>query len=591
MANPKIGAGGKYPDYPHIPHLSHRQSGHPRYFAAMLTVLLIGGYGTFGQRIVTRLASETGLHITIAGRNLSKAAQLCTEFEGAAITLSPLKFDRTQPISAQLDSQFDIIIDASGPFQNYVDEAVADYCIASGIAYFDLSDDRAFCARVMSKTSETPVVTGLSTYPVLTTVAAKAATEHFSVITKIEAGISPAPSTDMGRSVVGAVASKAGEPMRALEHGALKTVSAMTRTRHLRIAPPGGPIIGSVLFSRADTPETDALPRLFPKINDIWCGAGPRPRALHWLFILMAKFRAAKLLPNLGRFASLMHRVQNALPARDDRGGMCVYIHGEDMSGAPLTRSWHLVARGDSGPFIPALPAVILIQKALRDEVLPSGPHYGSDLLDLEDFENSFEELSITHGFRGASARDDSLYRHILGSAYDKLPTPLQELHDIGKGKTFSGTANITRGRNPLANIVANIFGFPKAGNNVPVTVSLTRHGNAEHWVRHFNGKRMFSSQEAGKGQDAFQIIERFGPVSARLNMLACDDGRLWLIPTAFRIFGIPMPKFLFPRGDMFENVKDGQFMFHVDIVAPFLGRLVKYEGNLTQIKTPPQNI
>lgn len=555
----------------------------------MLTVLLIGGYGTFGRRIVTRLAAESGLHIVIAGRNLSKAEAICAELNDQAIMLSALIFDRTKPIAPQVTQHFDLIIDASGPFQNYTDEAVADYCIAHNIAYFDLSDDREFCAKIMTKTSGAPIVTGLSTYPVLTAAAAKASADSFSEITEIEAGISPAPATDMGRSVVGAVASKAGQPMRALEGGAVKTVSAMIQTRKLEMATPGAPILGRVLFSRADTPETDALPRLFPELADIWCGAGPRPAWLHRLFIVMARLRAMKLLPNLDRFGGLMHRVQNALPARDDRGAMCVYIHGKDHNSAPHTRSWHLIARGASGPHIPALPAIILIKRLLRGEALPAGAHFASDLLELSDFDDSFSDLGIVHGLRCPMPRAASLYRHALGPSYEDLPAPIQALHDIGQGKTFTGHADITRGTNILTNIIANIFRFPKGGEDVPVTVSLTRHADVEHWVRHFGGKKMFSTQEAGKGKDAYQIIERFGPVSARLNV-TLSEGRLNLTPTAFRIFGIPLPKFTFPRGDMFEYVKDGKFMFHVDIVAPFIGRLVKYEGNLEHIKTPPQN-
>ena len=556
----------------------------------MLTILLIGGYGTFGQRIVTRLASEADLHIIIAGRNIAKANTLCETFNSENITLSPLAFDRENPISPQVKQQPDIIIDASGPFQNYTNETVAEYCIANEITYFDLSDDRDFCAKIMAKTSRAPLVTGLSTYPVLTAAAAKVSAVHFDKITKIEAGISPAPATDMGRSVVGAIAAKAGEPIVVMQDGNLATVAAMTQIKSLRLAVPGATIIGEILFSRADTPETDALPRLFPNLTDIWCGAGPRPRWLHQMFIWMAKLRALKLLPNLGRFTGLMHRVQNALPARDNRGGMCVYIHGTDHNNAPLTRDWHLIAQGENGPYIPALPAVLLIQKILRGETLPAGPHYGRDLLTLSDFQQSFAELGISHGFRGPVASDASLYHAVLGPAYDELPYAIQQLHDIGEGKTFQGKAAITRGRNVITNITANIFGFPKAGEDIPVTVNLTRKGGVEHWTRHFGGRRMFSTQEAGTGRDEDHIIERFGPVAVKLEVIV-EASRLYLVPKAMTFFGVPLPKFLLPHGETYEKQHAGIFHFHVDIIAPIIGRLVKYEGHLEQLKTPPQNV
>lgn len=99
----------------------------------------------------------------------------------------------------------------------------------------------------------------------------------------------------------------------------------------------------------------------------------------------------------------------------------------------------------------------------------------------------------------------------------------------------------------------------------------------------------MFSTQEAGRGQDEFQILERFGPVAVRLQVTLTDQRRLVLTPTAFRVFGVPLPKFMFPRGLTYEHQTDGRFNFHVDIIAPIIGRLVKYEGHLTQTKTPPK--
>lgn len=42
-----------------------------------MKVLIIGGYGTFGGRLVDLLADESRLEITLAGRNLKAAEQFC----------------------------------------------------------------------------------------------------------------------------------------------------------------------------------------------------------------------------------------------------------------------------------------------------------------------------------------------------------------------------------------------------------------------------------------------------------------------------------------------------------------------------------
>ena len=42
-----------------------------------LNVLIVGGYGTFGGRIVELLESESRLTLTVAGRSLEKARAFC----------------------------------------------------------------------------------------------------------------------------------------------------------------------------------------------------------------------------------------------------------------------------------------------------------------------------------------------------------------------------------------------------------------------------------------------------------------------------------------------------------------------------------
>jgi len=57
------------------------------------------------------------------------------------------------------------------------------------------------------------------------------------------------------------------------------------------------------------------------------------------------------------------------------------------------------------------------------------------------------------------------------------------------------------------------------------------------------------------------------------------EDGKQILKTVGWSLLGISLPKILLPGGDVFEHSKDGRFNFHVDLVAPIFGRLVKYEG------------
>ena len=50
----------------------------------MKKVVVLGGYGNFGKRIVGNLAGLDGINIFIAGRTLSKSTALVESLQGSA---------------------------------------------------------------------------------------------------------------------------------------------------------------------------------------------------------------------------------------------------------------------------------------------------------------------------------------------------------------------------------------------------------------------------------------------------------------------------------------------------------------------------
>src|SRR4051812_28145221 len=88
---------------------------------APTTILILGGYGTFGGRLAQLLADEARLTLVIAGRSRAKAEAFCATLGGAAKTI-PAAFDRQREIEPQLRIiKPDIVVDATGPFQAYGD--------------------------------------------------------------------------------------------------------------------------------------------------------------------------------------------------------------------------------------------------------------------------------------------------------------------------------------------------------------------------------------------------------------------------------------------------------------------------------------
>ena len=88
--------------------------------SAALKILIVGGYGTFGGRIVELLETDARLTLIVAGRSLAKARAFRRSRPKALATLTPAVFDRDGDIEAQIGAHKpDILIDASGPFQAY----------------------------------------------------------------------------------------------------------------------------------------------------------------------------------------------------------------------------------------------------------------------------------------------------------------------------------------------------------------------------------------------------------------------------------------------------------------------------------------
>jgi hypothetical protein len=103
----------------------------------------------------------------------------------------------------------------------------------------------------------------------------------------------------------------------------------------------------------------------------------------------------------------------------------------------------------------------------------------------------------------------------------------------------------------------------------------------AEVWQRKFDGKTFHSHLSKGKGRSQHLIVERFGPFRFAMAMVI-ENGCLYYVPRRWSVFHIPLPKPLIPSGTSFEAEQNGKFHFDVDITAPFIGRIVRYQGWLT---------
>lgn len=548
-----------------------------------MRILILGGYGAFGGRLAELLSDVPAIELLICGRDLSRAEALCRHYEGRA-RVRPVELDRADIVAGLQTQRPDLVIDASGPFQDYgVDRyRVISACIASGIDYLDFADAADFVFGVsqfdaQAKVAGVFVLSGVSSFPVLTAAVLREMAKTMDIVS-VESGIAPSPYAGIGLNVMRAVVGYAGAAVKLRRHGKSFHGVGLAESLRFTIAVPGRLPLRNLHFSLVDVPDLQVIPPEHPTMNDIWVGAAPVPEFLHRLLNLLAKGRAKFGLPSLKRFARLFHGVLIRMKFGEHRGGMFVRARGI-RDGYEIERSWHLLAEGDDGPYIPSMAIEAIVRKLLAGQRPAAGARSGVRALELADYDAVFQGRQLFTGFRDCDV-DLPLYWKILGSAFSALPPRVRELHGHAVPRQWRGYARVTRGRSPAAALIAAIVGLPRTASNVPVTVDFSPENGSERWIRNFNGRSFSTVQSAGTGKDQYLLVERFGPATFAL-ALVVDGGRLFLVPRRWSFLGIPMPRFLLPTGQSSETEREGQFCFDVKISMPFIGLIVAYQGSL----------
>jgi hypothetical protein len=172
-----------------------------------------------------------------------------------------------------------------------------------------------------------------------------------------------------------------------------------------------------------------------------------------------------------------------------------------------------------------------------------------------------------------------SLFQAALGAKWLELPPCIRRLHAGHGVQSFSGHAQVTRGRGLVAGLAAWLLGLPKAGEDVPLTVTMTPSPDAEVWERSFAGRRLRSVLTPSPRPG--HLRERFGPATYELELPVVDAALHFPVRRGW-LLGVPMPSALLPRSCTREFAVDGTFHFDVGLYAPLTGGLiVRYRGCL----------
>lgn len=269
---------------PALPDINHAVVGYAevrRAVVTVATVVVLGGYGVFGSRIVRSLVQHEGLDVVVAGRSAQAAEQFCaTLTPGRA---RPAAIDcRVPDVAAALQGLHPgVVVDAAGPFQGR-DHSLARHCAACHIHYIDLADSREHVCSVsalqsLATANGVLVVSGASTVPALSTAVVDEIIGGLTSVSVIEVGISPGHRAPRGLATVESILSYCGRSIPAFAAGQHTTERGWGDLhRHTYPAP-----VGSRWLSNVDVPERALWPARYAGIGTLRFQAGLEVGTLH----------------------------------------------------------------------------------------------------------------------------------------------------------------------------------------------------------------------------------------------------------------------------------------------------------------------
>lgn len=179
-----------------------------RAFDGVPKVVVVGGHGFFGKWIVQDLLASTVAHVVVVGRRPERRP----EWNAARVSLAQVDQHDIARMERLLEGVA-CVIHAAGPYQG-LEPSVLRACLAAGVPYIDLADDREFVQRaervVAGATARSVVVLGLSFVPGLCAALVDSVRHHLASIERIRCVARPGSRGSRGPATLRSLLGYAG---------------------------------------------------------------------------------------------------------------------------------------------------------------------------------------------------------------------------------------------------------------------------------------------------------------------------------------------------------------------------------------------
>ncbi len=356
-----------------------------------MRVVVVGGAGNFGARIVRALRGDPTIELVVAGRRkvsvpgAEEVRSVLIDIDGAGLAQS-IK-----------DLSPGLIIHCVGPFQGQ-DYRVANAALAAGAHYLDLADGRRFIADFAAAVNEQSVrvgrvaISGASTLPALSSAVVEELREGMSSLDSIEVTIAPGQRAPRGKATLEAVFSYLGRPFQVWRKGRWRRAWGWMELEEIRLD------VGGRLAAACDVPDLELFPARYPGIQTVHFSAGLEFGVQHLTLWGLAALRRIGLPFPVSRWAVSLNRLAGMFDAAaGEKGGMRVSVVGNRRDGGGrVRRTWQLTAPAMDGPEIPCMAAILLARRLARGEVFQSGAFPCMGFLTLSEFAPEFARWKIS---------------------------------------------------------------------------------------------------------------------------------------------------------------------------------------------------
>lgn len=355
-------------------------------------VMILGGYGNFGQLIATALNNEENISVIIAGRNKNKAKALANQLNCQYAKLDVHQDDLVQAFHT---NSVQLVISTVGPFQNQSYD-IGQAAIEAGIHYIDLADSREFVENItqfdaIAKNKNLFICSGASTVPSLSSAVINHFLPEYSQLSHIDMALSASEKVP-GISTLSAVLSYCGQKFMVWKNQQWQEVYGLQNLTHQKFYH----LPNKRWVCNCSVPDLALFPLNYPTVQQVTFQAGVGISIVQISSWVVSWLKRYHIIQQPLKHVNLFYKIAQKFERfGDGLSGMQVKLKGMDHQQKPLTINWEIIGYENEGPKIPCFASIILARKLANQTMTQSGAFSSMNLITLEEYLAEFNKINV----------------------------------------------------------------------------------------------------------------------------------------------------------------------------------------------------